>query len=130
MNALAAIALLCLQAAPHDAHEHAGIIARQADGTMVCANQTTGDDDRVRFALTPPPGDTTVAMYHTHLSFPNAEYFSDADTRLADKYQLPSFLLVGGKVAKVYTPGQTKMVPPSHLTGDMVFLRLSLGDPL
>jgi hypothetical protein len=126
---LAAMALACMLQAPHDAHEHAGIIERAADGTMLCANQTAGDADHVRFSARPTVGYTLVAIYHNHLGVPYNEFFSDADTRVADKLGVPSFLMASG-VMRVYTPGISKLVPPSHLPYSLNGQHLSLGDPI
>jgi hypothetical protein len=114
---------------PHDAHEHAGIIEQAADGTYACANRTTGDQDHVRFSATPHAGFALVAIYHNHLGIPYNEFFSDADVRVAEKLGCPSFMMANG-VMRVYTPGVSKVVPPSHLPYALHGMRLSLGDPI
>jgi hypothetical protein len=128
MTPLAAMALSCLMAFPHDAHEHAGIIASDAAGNLICTNQTEGEAFRTRFNIEPPQGYTFVAMFHTHLSVQFSEYFSDADVKLADRYKVPSFLLIAGTRFRVYIPGQTRLVPQSHLPPLLLGAKLSLGD--
>jgi hypothetical protein len=128
MSPLATLALLCLSAFPHDAHEHAGIIASDAAGNLICTNQTEGEAFRTRFNINPPEGYKLVALFHTHLRLEYADYFSDADVKLANAYRVPSYLLIAHDKFRVYVPGETKLVPPSHLPNALAGLKVSLGD--
>jgi len=128
MSPLATLVLSCLALFPHDAREHVGIVAADAAGNLICANQSEGDAEHARFSLAPPAGYQLVAMFHTHLSFKYADYFSPADVSLADRYHVPSFILVAGDRFRVYVPGQTKMVPQSHLPPELLGFKVSLGD--
>lgn len=127
MTPLSALVLSCLAMLPHDGYEHGGIVAADAAGNMICTGISHGDESRVEIPMRPPVGYHLVALYHTHVMPENAEYFSPADVMVADRHNVPSYIMFAGQF-RVYTPGVTKMVPPSHLPHWLSGWKLSLGD--
>jgi hypothetical protein len=127
MNAIAAIALSCMLQGPHNGHEHGAIIVQDAAGNLLCTNRTEGTEDRLAINVKPPVGYSLVALVHTHVMPEYSEYFSEQDVIVADRLNVPSYILVDGRL-RGYTPGKTKMIPPSHLSGALQGKHITLGD--
>lgn len=89
-----------------DDQEYMGAIVKTGDGYCFTVDQGKKYSNRISISIPVEQWDNVVAFWHTHGSdWSQHRYFSDVDTRTAEKFGLPFYMADYTGFLKVYRPG-------------------------
>lgn len=106
--------------------EYLGAVYKQVRGGVERYGYTVGmgepGRDTVTVSLTLPPDSELLAFWHTHgASHWTREFFSEVDTRLANDWRVPLYLVTARGELRVFQPGDPVM-------GRLAARKLGLGE--